>query len=150
MVSRRCSGMNCKFIVLIFAFALVACSTQRSVMSFSDRSYFKEPPKIVTKGDKYYLRFVYTDQGSFAYFMMTESRVKEDRVIFFIPSTTSSGKKHGEVQYEAIENNEKIRLIREKRAFWVNPDETTVTLRVEPLDEEDFNEWGRGNIIVRH
>jgi hypothetical protein len=143
--------MNFKRTFLIFcATALGACSSQRSIMSFSDRSYFKEPPNIVTKDDRYYLRFVYTDQGSFAYFMMTQSKVRENKVVFFIPSTTSSGKKHGDVQYEEIRNEDKIKLIREKRAFWINPDKTMITLRIAPLDEEEFNKWGRGNIIVKH
>lgn len=119
-------------------------------MSFSDRSYFKEPPKIVTKDDRYYLRFVYSDEGSFAFFMMTQSKVREDKVVFFIPSTTSSGKKHGEVQYEEIRSDEKIKLIREKKAYWINPDEKMITLRIEPLNEEEFMKWGKGNIIVSH
>jgi hypothetical protein len=142
--------MNSSKYLFLFLFVLGACASQRSVMSFSDRSYFKDPPKIVAKDDRYYLRFVYTDQGSFAYFMMTQSKVREDKVVFFIRSTTSSGKKHGEVQYEEIRADEKIRLIREKMAYWINPDEKLITLRIEPLDEEEFNTWGRGSIIVRH
>jgi hypothetical protein len=119
-------------------------------MSVADPEYFKEPPTIVTIDDKYFLRFVYTDKGSFVYFMATQSRIKGDKLLFYIPATTSSGSKHGQVQFEEIRTDDKIRLIREKLAYWINPDGTTVTLRMGPLNEAEFDEWGKGKVIVKH
>lgn len=126
------------FCILLGLLVLTGCSSTSSIASFSDKNYFKESPSIITYQDKYFLRFVYTDE-SFAFFMMCDSKIKSDSLIYYLPVTTSSGNLIGKIQFQEIIKENEIEIIKKKKVFWEEPDESYVLMMIERIKDEEIN-----------
>lgn len=124
--------------IVLSAGLLTGCISTRSFVALNNKTYFKQPPKIVTKDNRYFMRFVYGDsEDSQGFFMMTWSRIEGDKLIFYLPATSSSGSLRGRVQYEEVKTIEKINRINDHKAFWEEPDGTLIQLPIEPINNED-------------
>lgn len=122
-------------ISICLTFLIVGCFSTSGVISLENKSYFKEIPKIVIKKDRYFLRFRYSETEKFTFFMMTNSKIKDDKLIFYLPVTTSSGNLKGKLQFEEILTQKKIALIKEGLVFWEEPDKQLIPLKIENMEE---------------
>jgi len=126
--------------VLCIIFGLMiffGCESTRSISSFNNKRYFKESPSIVSYQDKYFLRFVFTDE-TFAFYMWCESKVKNDTLIYYLPVTTSTGDRSGKIQFQEIFKANEIEIILNKNVYWEEPDESLVKMLIEPLKDEEI------------
>src|SRR5690606_28473472 len=89
------------FCLIIILVTVTGCVSTKSISSYNDKTYFKESPKIVSYKDRYFLRFVYPND-TFAFFMMCESKINADTLIYYLPITTSSGNLRGKIQLQEI------------------------------------------------
>ena len=64
-------------VTIILMMLLLGCTTT-SKIRFDDKKYFQEPPKIVTSGNRFFLRWVYADHQQPLFAMSSESRIKND------------------------------------------------------------------------
>lgn len=101
---------------LFIAALLLGCAT--ASWSLFDKEMFEEAPYIVKRDNAYYLRFKYGKRSFLAY---TKSVVKDDKAIFFLPVTTSTGSPFGRFQEERIESPQKIEAILKGHVFWQEP-----------------------------
>ena len=67
--------------------------------------------------------------------MSTYSKIKYNKLIFYIPCTSSSGNLRGIVQHEEIVDSNKIRLITEGLVYWEEPDKKLVSIEIKPMKE---------------
>jgi hypothetical protein len=125
------------FIVTIGLLILMGC-VANSRIGFDDKKYFQEPPKIVTSGNRFFLRWVYADDQQPLFAMFSESKIMKDSLFFFIPVTTSSGRENGKVHLEEIIDSQKLVYISQNRAFWRNPNGSLNVLKVAPMSHEEF------------
>lgn len=123
--------------IIIALMSVVACTSSRSISSLNNKSYFKESPSIVSYQTRYFLRFVYSDE-SFAFFMMCESKLKNDSLVFYLPVTTSSGDLRGKTQFQEIIKENEIDIINKKKVFWEEPDGSYVSMEVEIISDEEI------------
>lgn len=126
------------FCVLLGLLVMTGCISTKSIASLEDKNYFKESPSIITYQDKFFLRFVYTDE-SFAFFMMCDSKIKNDSLIYYLPATTSSGNLTGKTQFQEIIKENEIEVIKKKRVFWEEPDESYVSMTIEQIKDEEID-----------
>jgi hypothetical protein len=131
-----------KLIVLLTASLLItACfSTLEGTVSIDDKSYFSEEPKIVTRENRYFLRFRYSD---YPFYMSADSKIESNKLIFYIPVTTSTGNAKGKLQFEEIISEEKIKLIKEGAVFWQEPSKKLVSLKIEDMKEDFDVVWNK-------
>jgi hypothetical protein len=115
----------------------VGCTSTKSITSHNNIKYFKESPSIVSYQTRYFLRFVYSDESS-AFFMMCESKVKNDSLIYYLPVTTSSGNLSGKPQFQEIIKENEIDIIKKKKIFWEEPDGSHVPMTIEQLKDEEI------------
>ena len=127
---------NLRLLVLLnLSYFFVACSL-KGFIALNDEYYFSESPKIVTKENRYFLRFRYSDaENAWGFYMFTESIMKEDKVIFYIPATTSTGDKRGRLQFEEIISEGKIDFIKKGAVFWEVEGKLT-PLMIEVMSED--------------
>jgi hypothetical protein len=85
------------------------------------------------------MRFVYSDNdGAFAFFMMPESKMNGDSLIYYLPVTTSSGNYKGRTQFQEIIKVNEIEMVKKKNIFWEEPDGSHVAMRLGPLKDEEI------------
>jgi len=118
------------YLLVISALILTGCTSPG--ISIYDTEVFKESPKIVMKNDIYYVRYRYSE-GAFA--LLTSSKIKDDKLIFYLECTTSSGYPNGRLGFEKIMDRKRINLIKRKSVFWQEPDGKLIPLEIEPLEE---------------
>ncbi len=111
--------------LLFIAALLLSCAT--ASWSLHDKAMFEEAPHIVKRNNTYYLRFKYGKRSFLAY---TKSIVKDDKAIFFLPVTTSTGNPSGRYQEERIDNPEKIEAVQNGHAFWQEPSGELIKLLI--------------------
>lgn len=117
------------FVILLLLSS--ACASPWRV-SYDDRERFEEAPKIVKIDERYFIRFRYSDEERGMHFVMfTDSRIKHDTLLFFIPASTSSGYRKGVVQFEEIKSPKKIVMIEQKLVFWEGENRVRTPLPVE-------------------
>ena len=124
------------FIVVAGLLVLMGCTTISKV-GIDDKKYFQEPPKIVTSGNRFFLRWVYAADQQHLFAMFSESKIMRDSLFFYIPVTTSSGKLNGRLHLEEIREQEKLIFISGSKAFWRNPDGSLNVLKLEPMSAEE-------------
>ncbi|HEY9082906.1 MAG TPA: hypothetical protein VIN73_06210 [Vicingaceae bacterium] len=115
------------FCLIIVLVTVTGCVSTKSISSYNDKTYFKESPKIVSYKDRYFLRFVYPD-NTFAFFMMCESKINADTLIYYLPVTTSSGNLRGKIQFQEIFKANEIEIIKKKNVYWEEPDGSLVVM----------------------
>lgn len=126
------------FFIFIIIIASYSCKTKNSFVSYNDGRYFKEYPKIVSKDNRYFLRWRYADNGNKGlFFMMSTSEIKNDTLQFRVPTSSSSGNLNGKLQFEEVTVPMKIQKIKENKVVWKDPDGKTTPLKVEALTIED-------------
>lgn len=115
-----------------------SCSKSGSIISHNDTRYFKESPKIVTKDNRYFLRWQYSDNTKAnLFYMMSSSEIINDTLQFSIPVSSSSGSLNGKVQFEEVTSITKIKKLKENKVVWKNPNGTVISLKIEPLTFAD-------------
>lgn len=133
--------MNQLMGLFITSLLITACSaTSKGIVSIDDKKYFSEEPKIVTKQNRYFIRFRYSD---FPYYMSADSKIETNKLIIYIPGTTSTGNAKGKLQFEEIVSEAKIKLIREGAVFWEEPSKKLVPLKIEDMKEDFDVVWNR-------
>ncbi len=130
-----------RLVILKLAFLLLLSANSFGQFSMFDKHYFSESPKIVHRDGRCFVRYKYgTFPDNFSFFFATCSKIKDDKLVFSLPCTASSGHRtEGQLQFEEIKNHEKIQLIKEGVAFWLEPDKTLTALSVDSL--ADDAEW---------
>ena len=123
-------------VTIILMMLLLGCTTT-SKIRFDDKKYFQEPPKIVTSGNRFFLRWVYAADQQHLFAMFSESKIMRDSLFFYIPVTTSSGKLNGRLHLEELRAQEKLIFISGSKAFWRNPDGSLNVLKLEPMSAEE-------------
>lgn len=126
------------YCALIGVLILSGCVSSSSIASLNDRDYFKESPKIVTYEGRYFMRFVYPDPEGFVFFMMADSKVNNDSLIYYLPVTTSSGNMRGRVQFQETVKANEIEIIKKNRVFWEEPNGSLVAMDVGQLKAEEI------------
>jgi hypothetical protein len=107
----------------------------RSISSLRDTDYYAVSPTIVEYKDNFYLFFKYSKELP-CYFMVTRSKIKDGKLIFFLSATSSSGSCCGNEQFEEIKDVAKLVLIKKREVYWLNTDESTVPLTVGRLEDQ--------------
>ncbi len=125
------------FCLIIVLVTVTGCVSTKSISSYNDKTYFKESPKIVSYKDRYFLRFVYPDD-TFAFFMMCESKINADTLIYYLPVTTSSGNLRGKIQFQEIFKANEIEIIKKKNVYWEEPDGSLVVMPIEQLNNKEI------------
>jgi len=100
------------------------------MISVYDNNYFSGTPGIIIFHDQYFLKFRYSSDEGLHFFMITNSKIENNKLIFYISATSSSGEMTGKTQYEEIIQNDKISLINRSLVFWEEPDGKLVSIRV--------------------
>jgi hypothetical protein len=113
------------------------CVSTKSITSHNNKKYFKESPSIVSYQDKYFLRFVHSDE-TFAFYKYCVSKVNSDTLIYYLPMTTSSGDLRGKTQFQEIIKANEIEIIKKKNVYWEEPDESHVPMTIEQLKDEEI------------
>ena len=126
-------------VTIILMMLLLGCTTT-SKIRFDDKKYFQEPPKIVTSGNRFFLRWVYADHQQPLFAMSSESRIKNDSLLFYIPATTSSGNVNGRLHLEEIKDPQKLSFIQQHKTFWLNPDGSLKSLNPESMSQQEFKQ----------
>jgi hypothetical protein len=125
--------MNKKSVLCSFYSMLLIqfnCITSKGMISVYDNNYFSDTPGIIICHDQYYLKFRYSNDEGLHFFMITNSKIENNKLIFYISATSSSGEMTGKTQYEEIIQNDKISLINRSLVFWEEPDGKLVSIRV--------------------
>jgi hypothetical protein len=138
--STRIELMNQLIILFTASLLLTACSTLNSIVSIDDKRYFSEQPKIVTKENRYFLRFRYSD---YHFYMSTDSKIETNKLIFYIAGLTSTGDAKEKLQFEEIVSEEKIKLIKEGAVFWEEPSKKLVPLTIGDMKEDFAVVWNK-------
>ena len=125
------------FCIIIGLIIVTGCVSTKSIASINNKKYFKESPSIVSYQEKYFLRFVYSDE-TFAFYMACESKVNSDTLIYYLPVTTSSGDLRGKTQFQEIIKANEIEIIKKENVYWEEPDESLVKMMVEQLKDEEI------------
>ena len=132
--------MNKLIVFITVSLLLTACFTLNSIVSIDDKSYFSEQPKIVTKENRYFLRFRYSD---YHYYMSADSKIETNKVVFFIAGLTSAGDAKGKLQFEEIVSEEKKKLIKKGAVFWEEPSKKLVQLKIGDMKEDFDVVWNK-------
>jgi len=132
--------MNKLTTLLTASLLITACSTLNSIVSIDDKRYFSEQPKIVTRENRYFLRFRYSD---YHYYMSADTKIETNKLIFYIAGLTSTGDAKGKLQFEEIVSKEKINLIKEDAVFWEEPSKKLVPLKIEDMKEDLAAVWNK-------
>jgi len=125
------------FCIIIGLIIVSGCVSTKSITSINNKKYFKESPSIVSYQEKYFLRFVYSDE-TFAFYMACESKFNSDTLIYYLPVTTSSGDLRGKTQFQEIIKANEIEIIKKENVYWEEPDESLVKMMVEQLKDEEI------------
>jgi hypothetical protein len=130
-----------KNLLIILLLVFISGCSNTSIMSYKDKSYFLESPHIVKVKNKYFLKFQFSDNQNYypAFAMNTWSKIKNNKLLFYIPATTSSGDRSGIIQYEQIINKKKITLLENNSVYWVEPNNTLIKLQVLNVNNELIN-----------
>ncbi|MEP1097434.1 MAG: hypothetical protein ABJG78_20115 [Cyclobacteriaceae bacterium] len=127
------------FCVLFGLLIVSGCTSTKSIASLNNGEYFKESPTIASYKGRYFMRFVYSDnEGVFAFFMMPQSKVNSDSLIYYLPVTSSSGDLKGKTQFQEIIKENEIEIIKKKKVFWEEPDGSLVVMFIEQLKDEEI------------
>jgi hypothetical protein len=118
-------------LILILLLMIAGCAS--ASISMNDQDLLMESPKIVTKQGMYFIRFRYAESPSFVFYMMTWSKIRDNKLIFYIPVTSSSGDLRGVVQFEEIVSPKKIDLIKKDLVFWQEPDKKLIPLEIDTM-----------------
>jgi len=122
------------FYTLIGSFVTLGCAPAiRSIASFDDKKFFDESPSIVSYQERYFLRFVYTTSEPFAHFMMCDSKIKNDSLFYYLPVTSSSGDRRGQIQFQEVVGKDKTQIIKKGKVFWKEPNGNLVLMKVEQV-----------------
>ena len=133
--------MNKLIVFFIASLLIIACSSSlKGLVSIYDKRYFSEEPKLVTKENRYFLRFRYSD---YPFYMSANSKIETNKVIFYIPGTTSTGNAIEKLQFEEIVSEGKIKLIKEGAVFWEEPSKKLVPLKIEDMKEDLAVVWNK-------
>lgn len=95
--------------------------------SMTDPAYFSEQPRIVFRAGTYSLRWRY---GTAGFFYQPESKVVDDKLLFALRGTSSSGRMTGRYGELAITDPKRIRALQSGGAYWLEPDGRKVPLEV--------------------
>ena len=138
--------------VSILCGMIISCmTTSGSLMSHNDNKYFKESPTIVITEDECFLRWRYSSEGMIFY-MIAESNIVNDKLIFNVSGTTSTGNPSGRRHLQGIRDEAKKKLAMNGGAYWKEPDGTLVQLNVEKISKADqvyLREWEIKNVEPR-
>ena len=93
-----------------------------------DGELFEERPIIVIEEGKYFMEWT---QGEWPYAFFPTTRIKEEKVIFYVSVTTSSGNRTGQLNRQEIKKMKYIEKILMNQAFWKEPDGSLVKLEIE-------------------
>ncbi|MDA3863675.1 MAG: hypothetical protein PF689_07365 [Deltaproteobacteria bacterium] len=125
--------MDFRILISGLLFLILGCASAR--ISINDKEIFMESPKIVVKEDRYFLKFRYAESPKFVFYAMTWSKIQGNKLIFYMPCTSSSGNLRGVVQYEEIVSPDKIDLIKKQSVYWENPENKLIKLVVGEMEE---------------
>ncbi len=126
------------FILFTIAFFVSFCKTNNSIISINDTRYFKETPKIVNRDDRYFVRWIYSEESTIPlFYMLTKSEIINDTLQIYIPVTTSSGNLKGKYQFDEITSSIKINKIKENKVVWREPNNSHINLQVEEMSIND-------------
>jgi hypothetical protein len=106
--------------------AVTAC-VQYPGLSAKDDRLFSEPPYIAAGTGGYRLAWRYGSPGCVFF---PESKVVDGELQFRLLATTSTGCIPGREGSMAITKPEHVRALESKGAFWVEPDGTTLQLKI--------------------
>ena len=118
--------------IIIPLLSIIGCVSPG--ISMHDLGIFSESPKIVTHDGRYFLRFRYGNDERVFYFI-TWSNIKNEKLIFYVPATSSSGDPRGRVQFEEIADKGKIDYIRRGEVYWEEPSGDLIPLKIDSMKE---------------
>lgn len=125
-------------ILIITVFFTYSCKTSSSIISINDTRYFKETPKIVSRDDRYFVKWIYADNSQIPlFYMLTKSEIVNDTLQIYIPVTSSSGNLKGKYQFDEITSETKKNLVRQNKVVWREPNNTLIKLKVEEMSLDD-------------
>jgi len=117
---RANSGVGVKSLLSLSLLLAILCSRCRptGIIGLDDNRFFSERPVIVIQNDRYFVRFRYADREPSPFYMKSTSRIREGKLIIFIPVTTSTGKAGAMLQMDEIHDQDKITLIKQGHVYW--------------------------------
>jgi hypothetical protein len=127
-----------------YAFLLLILLLRCAPIAFinlNDQARFKESPKIIKAEDRFFIRFRYADdesEGPPPLFMSVQSKIIDDKLVFFVPATASAGNMSGQLQFEEITPEKKVEIIKSGQVFWKEVNGDLLPVTVEPATEEDI------------
>ena len=86
-----------------------------------------ESPTIVTKDNRYFIKFRY---GKDAFLFTIQSKIENDKLILYLPVTTSTGHPGGRVSIQEITESNELALVKSGKIFWEEPDKNLILLKV--------------------
>lgn len=128
------------FSFIILPLAVLSCISTGSIslMKHNDKSYFKEPPSIIEVEGEYILRWQYANPSHGLFSMMADFKISANKLLVYVPITTSSGYMNNKIYHVPILNNEYLNLIKSDSVYWVNPDKELVKIKITPPSKEDL------------
>jgi hypothetical protein len=95
--------------------------------SCASEDMFAQPPVVVHRGDE---RFLAWTQGEYPFFFEPSYHVMDGRLVFAMVATSSSGNLAGRYREMRIEDADNLEALERGGAFWWEPDESFVRLKV--------------------
>jgi len=116
-------------LIFITFIVQVGCLSPRFQSSWScdDPGYFCERPHIQQCGESYELQWKY---GSLGFYFLPVSKVVNGQLLFALQATTSTGNRHGKIGSVPITNPRHVAALRNKGAFWLEPNGSKIPLKV--------------------
>lgn len=99
--------------------------------SCKDPQYFAAPPVVVKNEGRYVLRWRY---GAMGFYFAPRYRIRDDRLVFSLQGTSSSGNVSGKEQEMLIEGDRAIAALKKGGAFWWEPDGSVVPLAIQEIN----------------
>ncbi|MBN1501364.1 MAG: hypothetical protein JW982_14485 [Spirochaetes bacterium] len=127
---------------LLAALTFISCKSTQPEFSVNDSSIFTDTPVIIISNSRYFLNFSYAEKLCC---YSTESKIKNDSLIFFLPAERNSGNPEIKSVYEEITTPEKISLIKSGKVFWEEPDGNLIKLEILRTDKEVTGQSNIGN-----
>ena len=116
-------------LIIITFIAQVGCISPRfqSAWSCDDPEYFSERPYIQQRGESYELQWKY---GSWGFYFFPESKVVNGELLFALQAASSTGNRRGKLGSVPINNPKHVTALRNKGAFWLEPNGSKILLKV--------------------
>jgi len=95
--------------------------------SINDSRIFTQPPAIVLRDNNYFIEFKY---GKNSFYFDIASKIQDNKIIFYLPVTTSSGNMHGKLHSDKITDPIIISLIEQGQVFWEEPNGKLIPIMI--------------------